>query len=101
MVLGDHLFPGNHPLGFFAGQDDLAGLVLHPFEQNLDLVARLGRGFIFPLVERDEPFGLVANVDDHLIAHDFDDLAGDDAANVEVLAFFEVAIELVGTIPGE
>ena len=45
-----------------------------------------GRRLVFPLVERDEAFGLVADVDDDLVADDLDDLARDDAADLEALA---------------
>ena len=31
-----------HAVGLAARQDDLAGVVVHPFEQDLDLVAGLG-----------------------------------------------------------
>ncbi len=89
-VLGDDALPGPHPVGLLAREDDLAGVVVHPFEQDLDLVAGLGGLLaVFPLVERDEPFGLVADVDDHLVANNLDDPAGDDAAGLDPPAIAE------------
>ena len=67
-----------------------------PFEEDLDVVARLGRRLVLPLVERDEAFGLVADVDDDLVADDLDDFARDDAADLEVLAFAQELVEVVG-----
>ena len=43
VVLGDHHLPGAHPVGLLPGQDDLAGIVFHPLEQDLDGFARLRR----------------------------------------------------------
>ena len=48
VVLGDDHLPGPHPVGLLAGEDDLAGLVLHAFEQDLDGVAGLGRRLVSP-----------------------------------------------------
>ena len=98
VVLGDDHLPGAHPVRLLAGEDDLAGLVLHAFEQDLDGVARLRRRLVFPLVERDEALGLVADVDDDLVADDLDDLARDDAADLEVLALAEELVEVVGPV---
>ena len=73
------VFPFLLPLGLAVAQDDRAGLVLDGFEQDLDLVAGLGRddlvgALVVPLVERDDAFALVADVDDDLVADDLDDL---------------------------
>ena len=38
-MLGDHALPGPHPVGFLAREDDLAGVVVHAFQQDFDLVA--------------------------------------------------------------
>ena len=100
VVLGDHLLPGPLAMGLAAGDDDLAGLVLHSLEQDLDLVAGLGRRFVLPLVEGDEALGLVADVDDHLVADQLDHLARDDAADLEALAFAEEVVEVLGVLAG-
>ena len=103
-VLGDDALPGAHPVGLLARENHLAGLVVHALEQDFDLVARLG-GFlpIFPLVERDEPFGLVTDVDDHLVADDLDDPAWNDAAGLNPPAVAEevVHVELLGVHIGD
>ena len=100
VVLGDHPFPGDDPLRLLARQDDLAGLILHAFEQDLDQVARLGGRLVLPLEERDEPFRLVADVHDHLVADDLDDRARDDLADVEVRAAVgQIPVEVAGVRP--
>ena len=68
LVLGDDVFPFLLPLGLAVAEDDGAALVLDGFEQDLDLVAGLGRhdlvgALVVPLVERDDAFALVADVD--------------------------------------
>ena len=55
LVLGDDVFPFLLPLGLAVAQDDGAALVLDGFEQDLDLVAGLGRhdlvgALVVPLV---------------------------------------------------
>ena len=100
VVLGDDHLPGAHPVSLLAGENDLAGLVLHPLEQDLDGLARLRRRLVFPLVERDQPFRLVTNIDDDLIADDLDDLARDDGADLEVLALAQKVLERLGAILG-
>ena len=100
VVAGDDHLPGSHPMRLLAGQDDLAGLVFHPLEQDLDLVAgRRGR-LVFPLVERHQALGLVADVHDHLVAHDLDHPARDDAADLEALAPAQKLVERVGAVLG-
>ncbi len=44
VVAGDHHLPGAHAVGFLAGEHDLARLVLHAFEQNLDVCPATGAG---------------------------------------------------------
>src|SRR5262249_29886971 len=43
--------------------------------------------FFLPLVELDDPFGLVADVDHHVVAADLEHLAGDDLVGLVVLVF--------------
>ena len=55
-------------------------------------VADLGRddlvgAFVAPLVELDDAFGLVADVDHDVVADDVEDPAGDDLVGLEVLFF--------------
>ncbi len=89
-MVGDDVLPPPHPVGLLAGEQDLAGLIVHPFQEDLDLVARLGAPFgVIPLVERDESLGLVADVDDRLVADDVDDLAVHDRIEHILLALFE------------
>ena len=40
VIAGDDHLPGAHPVRLLARQDDLAGLVFHALEQDLDAVAR-------------------------------------------------------------
>ena len=85
-------------MGLLAREDDLAGLVFHPLEQDLDRVARLRRRLVFPLVERDEALGLVADIDDDLVADDLDDLARDDGADLEALPLAQEVVEGLGSV---
>ena len=48
MVLRDHHLPGRIPVRLLAGENDLAGIVLHSFEQNLYRFTRLRRRLILP-----------------------------------------------------
>jgi hypothetical protein len=92
MVRGDPLPPA-HPVGLFAGKHDLAGVVVHAFEQDFDLIARLGRGLpVFPFVERDEPFRLVTDIDDYLVANDLNHSTWDNATGLDARA---IAQELI------
>src|SRR5262249_14782903 len=100
VVLGDDVLPGPHPVGLAPRELDLAGLVLHVLQQDLDRVAGLGRGLVLPLVEVDQALGLVADVDDDVIAVDLDDLAGDDAADLEALAVAEELAHVLGAVLG-
>src|SRR6185503_1622414 len=61
------LVPDLHLLGLLAREDDVAFTILGAFEQHVDHVARLDgdlAGFIEELVDLDETFGFVADVDD-------------------------------------
>ena len=98
MILGDHHLPGAHPVRLLAGEDDLAGIVLHSLEQDLDGLARLRRRFILPLAQRNQSLGLVADIDDDLVAHDFHNLARDDGADLEALSLAQEMLEGFGAI---
>ena len=96
VVLRDDHLPSAHAMRLLAGENDLACLVLHPLKEDLDGVARLGRGLVFPLVERNKPFRLVADVNDDLITDDLDDLAGDNPSDIEVLSLLvEEPVEII------
>ncbi len=82
------LVPDLHLLGFFAREDDVAFAVFGALEQHVDDVAGLDRdlaGLVDELVDGDDAFGLVADVDDDFRRRDFEDGALDD------LAFRDVA----------
>ena len=82
-------------MGLLAGEDDLAGIVFHPLEQDLDGLARLRMRFVFPLAKGHQPLGFVADIDDDLVTHHFHDLARDDGADLEALP---LAQEMVGVL---
>jgi hypothetical protein len=79
------------PLRLAVGELDRAVLALDRFQQHLDGVPGLGRRgvgtFLPPLVELDDAFGLVPDVDDDVVAADLEDLAGDDLVGFVVLFF--------------
>ena len=77
------LVPDLHLLGLLAREDDVAVAVLGALEQDIDDVPRLHgdlTGLVDELVDGDEPFGLVADVDDHFRWGDFQDGALHDFA---------------------
>jgi hypothetical protein len=74
------LRPDLHPLRFLLRENDMAFGVLGPLQQNLDVVAYLDRDIavvVHELVDRDQSFGLVADVDNHMVGADADDMTGD------------------------
>ena len=88
LVAGDDVFPFLLTLRLAIAEDDGAGFVLDRFEQDLDRVADLRRrqrigAVVLPLFERDDAFGLVADVDPHFVADDVEDAARDDLVGVE------------------
>ena len=73
--------PDLHLLGFFAREDDVAFTVFGALEQHVDDVAGLDgdlAGLVDELVDRDDAFGLVADVDDDFRRRDFEDGSLDD-----------------------
>src|SRR5262249_12377893 len=87
LVLGDDVVPLLLALGLAVAEDDGAGLVLDGVEQDVDLVAWLGRhdlvlSLVVPLVDGDDAFGLVADVHEHVVADDVDDAALDDLVDL-------------------
>src|SRR3954471_23747665 len=80
--------PDLHLLGFFTREHDVTFAVLCALEQHVDDVAGLHgdlAGFVDELVDRDDAFGLVADVDDDFRRRHFENGALDD------LAFRDVA----------
>ena len=101
VMAGDDHFPRAHPVRLLARQDDLAGLVFHALEQDLDVLAGNRRRLVLPLVQGDQALGLVADIHDHLVADDLDDLARDNAANLEALTSAQDLFECVRAVfPG-
>src|SRR5262245_32047290 len=77
------LVPDLHLLRFFARQHDVAFAVLRPLEQDVDNVAGFDRDvavLVQELRNRDDAFGLVADVDNHFGRRHFEHGALDDLA---------------------
>ena len=86
LLLGEgalDLVPNLHLLGLLARQHDVAFTILGALEQHVDDVAGLHgdlAGFVEELVDGDDAFGLVADVDDDFAVGDFENRALDDFA---------------------
>ena len=97
------LVPDLHLLGFFAREDDVAFAILGALEQHVDDVAGL-HGDLAVLVEeladRDDAFGLVADVDDHFRRGHLENGALDDLAFRDVSEAVIVDIEQPGVLGG-
>ncbi len=95
------LVPDLHLLRFFAREDDVAVAIFGALEQHVDDVAGFDgdlAGLVQELRNRDDAFGLVADVDDHFrrghLEHGaLDDLAFRDVSKA-VIVDFEESIEL-------
>src|SRR5581483_2180639 len=90
------LVPDLHLLVFFAREDDVAFAVFGPLEQHVDDVAGLHGDFavlVEELVDRNDPFALVPDVDDHLRRGDFENRPLDDLAFRDVPEAVIVDIE--------
>src|SRR5206468_2952668 len=96
------LVPDLHLFSFFTREDDVPFAVFGALEQHVDDIARLNRdltGLVEELVDRDDAFRFVADVDDDFRRVDlenrsFDDLAFRDVAEAVIVAFQEL-LELV------
>ena len=84
LVVLDDPFPALLPVSLLLGEHDEAALVLEGLEENVDLVADIDFVPVAPVVDRDHALGLVANVDDHVVANDVEDSARDDSVWAEV-----------------
>jgi len=91
-VLGDDVFPLFLPFGFAVGEDNRAGFVFDRFEQDEDFVADFRRydlveTFVFPLLEVNDAFALVADIDDDIVTDDIEHATFDDFVGVEDIFF--------------
>ena len=93
--------PNLHLLGFFAREDDVAFAVFGPLEQHVDDVAGLNRDLavlVEELVDRDDAFGFVADVDDDFGGGDFENRSLDDFAFRDIAEAVIVGIEQPGVL---
>ena len=93
------LVPDLHLLGFFAREDDVAFAVFGALEQHVDGVAGLHGnlpGLVDELVDGNDAFGLVADVDDDFGRGDFEDGALDDLTFRDVAEAVIVKVEEAG-----
>ena len=88
LVGADDLFPLANAVGLPLGEQDQSELIFDFFEQDRDLLTR-DRWFVGvgPFVERDDPFALVANVDQNFFAFDPHDRP------------FEYRVDIVAGVP--
>ena len=80
------LVPGAQPLRLLVGEVDVALFGVAGLAHDGDLVAALHRDVAFVVLElrhRNHAFGLVADVDDHVLRRDLQHRAGDDLLFVE------------------
>src|SRR5690606_36500906 len=78
------LLPDAQEVSLLLGQHDDALGVLEVLQEDLDLVARLELIRVLELVSRDRAFSLEANVQDHRVVGDTQDLHLDDLAFLDV-----------------
>ena len=93
--------PNLHLLGFFAREDDVAFAVFGPLEQHVDDVAGLNRDLavlVEELVDRDDAFGFVTDVDDHFGGRDLENRSLDDFAFRDIAEAVIVGIEQPGIL---
>ena len=93
------LVPNLHLLGLLAREDDVALTVLGPLEQHVDRVAGLRRdlaGLVDEFFDRNDAFGLEADVHDDFSGRHFDDGALDDFAFRDIAEAGIVKLKQVG-----
>src|SRR5262249_2905583 len=83
LVGRDDALPPAQPVRLALAELDLAGLVLDPVEEHLDLVADVDLLGVLELRLGDDPLRLVADVDDHVLVDDVDDAALQDGVGLE------------------
>jgi hypothetical protein len=104
--VGD-FFPGLHLVGLALRDAKLTVVLVHGVEVDVDGVANLDLDdafFVGELVQRDDAFGLVADVDHYPVSVDIDDVARNnalflDGALAEVV--FEEGFEVIATDVGD
>src|SRR6185503_13136896 len=95
------LVPDLHLLGFFAREDDVAFAIFGPLEQHVDDVAGLNgdfAGLVEELVDRDDAFGFVADVNDDFGGSDFENRSLDDFTFRDIAEAVIVGIEQPGIL---
>jgi hypothetical protein len=103
MILDDAL-PTADAVGLALGEHDHAGVVLDGVEEHLNGVTGLRRvdaveAFLGPLLQRDDAFGLVADVHDDVVADDAEDAPLDDLVHLEVLRLIgQPAIDIAADV---
>ena len=93
------LVPNLHLLGLLARQHDVAFAVFGALEQHVDHVSFTNNylaGLVEELIDRDDAFGLVANVDHDLVCGDFENGALDDFTFREVAEAVIVKVQQAG-----
>ena len=84
----DDLLPVLAVQGFLTGEDDHALVVFEAFEQYVDFIAHVDMVEVVELADRDDPLGLVADVDEDFARANFEDVAFDDGTLTEILHGF-------------
>ena len=88
--------PDQHPLRFFAREDDVAAVVFEALDEDVEFVAGLDRDLAViagDLMDGQNAFGFVADVDDDFGAEDLQDTPADDVALGKVRHFPVVHVE--------
>ncbi len=95
------LVPDLHLLGLLARQHDVAFAVFGALEQHVDHVSFANdhlAGFVEKLVDRDDAFGLVADVDHDFVGGDFENRALDDFTFREIAEAVIVKVQQAGIL---
>ena len=86
IVSCDHLFPFANAIGFAFGKQNQPDRILKFLQQHLDSLAGIGQVVVIaPVVARNDPFALVADVDKHFVVVDPDHRAFNDFIDVKCL----------------
>ena len=88
--------PDQHPLRFFAREDDVAAVILEALDEDVELVAGLDRDLAVvagDFMDGQNALGFVADVDDDFGAEHFQDTPADDVALGKVRHFPVVHVE--------
>ena len=85
LVRLDDAFPPADTVRLPLRERNQSAFIFYSLEENLDLVALLERVAVVELIERNNAFGLVANVDDDIGVQDLDDRPHEDLIDLELL----------------